>query len=172
MTARFQESYQFTNAEELRNFLNQFKATDLSVINFLTGDGDTASYLNLTHTERSLSDGSSVTDWAVTTGGARDDSLDNHPFKNLISVIEESAPGSFPDHEREAADIGLPRKSRAVHNAAGLKVGTVAHNGTGWTFLPTFQATASRKSWPTPEAAVLKRFPNFVIEPASEGGAA
>lgn len=55
----FNESYQFTTLAELRDWLNQFKSTDLDAVWIECNDKD---YINLRYITHRLSDGSEVTD--------------------------------------------------------------------------------------------------------------
>lgn len=58
------ENFQFSNAAELRDWLNQFKETDLQAVCFLSGNGDSAD-LTIRVIESGLTDHSTVTDLAI-----------------------------------------------------------------------------------------------------------
>jgi len=45
-----------------------------------------------------------------------------------------------------------------------MPCGIVRQNVNGWRFIPHFQASPSRKGWPTPEAALKGRVKNYTLE--------
>lgn len=48
--------------------------------------------------------------------------------------------------------------------AAGLRLGVVSLKTDGWRFIPSFQASPSRRGWPAPEAALEGRVTHFKLE--------
>lgn len=62
-----------------------------------------------------------------------------------------------------------PRAFRVVTDGtgkrpAGLILGSVSLKSDGWRFIPAFQASPSRRGWPTPEAALRGRVEHFKLE--------
>lgn len=56
----FKEIYSFENAAELRDFLNQFKKTDLEAVDLHNRDG--AEHITITYETETLTDNSEVSD--------------------------------------------------------------------------------------------------------------
>ena len=54
-------------------------------------------------------------------------------------------------------DVMAPYRGRVV------RIGGVTKCGDGWRFIPAYQASPSRKAWPTPEAAVRGRVKDFTL---------
>lgn len=46
----------------------------------------------------------------------------------------------------------------------GLLLGNLHRHEDGWKFYPTFEALASKRGWPTPQAALKRRVKNYTLE--------
>ena len=63
MAITFKETFQFANAADLRDFLNQFKTTDLETVNLQKSNGDEG--ISILYETESLTDGSEVNNITV-----------------------------------------------------------------------------------------------------------
>lgn len=66
------------------------------------------------------------------------------------------------------ADSISPRKYNVIAQPRGIAspmvIGYVQRGATGWRYFPLYQADASRKFWPTPDAALKGRVKTYSLE--------
>jgi hypothetical protein len=72
------------------------------------------------------------------------------------------------DREAVTPAPGFPESATyrvyITRNGTELKAGSVTKKPGGWQFIPNFQASPSRKLWPTADAAVRGRLKNYRLE--------
>jgi len=75
----------------------------------------------------------------------------------------EARPAESPDPPAATSYRVLTSASHA--RGPGLRLGSVSLKRDGWRFVPGFQASPSRKGWPTPDAALKGRVSAYELVP-------